>query len=486
MATTKLPRQMLTGNLFTSLSSSATTVLDFSGGWTIGVLDGLAINTTVSTTSLAAGSSYALRIKDNGVSRTLTFPGTWTWLTTPPAATTVSKWVLITLECLNADTPVILADWKLADTAATLAEYQPLDSDLTAIAALSTTTHGRSLLTGADAAASRTTLGLGTAALVADSSLVHIAGTETITGTKIFDLNSTSPIPAAIGTRVLVTASTTVADIEQFNIGGGASSLRGRSAGGTWAALAGTPDGAFFSSFAGHGHDGTNWETGGSCAYYALVADGVHSGTNKGSWHQWAGTPNGSLVRAEWMRLQGGLLGVGTNPTAGNGLLQLASGTTRANGIAFGTDTFLFRPSAAILTLGDLAGAGKTGFLLQNTGASAASYASIDFSSDGSATGTIFSASSAAAGSYDKFNIGTITAHGVSIITTNARRLRIGTAGEYHFSGGTPVAIPTGFGTPTGVSRLSNFPGATATLGQTSGALADLITLLKAFGLVAA
>lgn len=162
MATTKLPRQMLTGNLFTSLSSSATTVLDFSGGWTIGVLDGLAINTTVSTTSLAAGSSYALRIKDNGVSRTLTFPGTWTWLTTPPAATTVSKWVLITLECLNADTPVILADWKLADTAATLAEYQPLDSDLTAIAALSTTSFGRSVLTAANAAAGATLFGVGT------------------------------------------------------------------------------------------------------------------------------------------------------------------------------------------------------------------------------------------------------------------------------------------------------------------------------------
>ena len=33
--------------------------------------------------------------------------------------------------------------------------------------------------------------------------------------------------------------------------------------------------------------------------------------------------------------------------TAGNGLLQLTSGTTKANGIAFGTDTFLYRSSAA-------------------------------------------------------------------------------------------------------------------------------------------
>jgi len=48
--------------------------------------------------------------------------------------------------------------------AAPAGSYQPLDSDLTAIAALTTTSFGRSFLDRADAAAARTLLGLGTMA----------------------------------------------------------------------------------------------------------------------------------------------------------------------------------------------------------------------------------------------------------------------------------------------------------------------------------
>ncbi len=49
-----------------------------------------------------------------------------------------------------------------ATTSAVAAAYQPLDSDLTAIAALTTTTFGRALLTQADAAALRTVAAVGT------------------------------------------------------------------------------------------------------------------------------------------------------------------------------------------------------------------------------------------------------------------------------------------------------------------------------------
>lgn len=53
---------------------------------------------------------------------------------------------------------------ELAISAAGGGAYQPLDSDLTAIAALATTPFGRSLLTLANAGAGRTAFGLGTAA----------------------------------------------------------------------------------------------------------------------------------------------------------------------------------------------------------------------------------------------------------------------------------------------------------------------------------
>ena len=58
-----------------------------------------------------------------------------------------------------------------------LSSYQPLDADLTAIAALTTTTFGRSLLTQADAATTRATIGAGTSSF--DGAFSSLSGKPT-------------------------------------------------------------------------------------------------------------------------------------------------------------------------------------------------------------------------------------------------------------------------------------------------------------------
>src|SRR5688500_18022501 len=63
------------------------------------------------------------------------------------------------LATLNKSAAALNDDENFAATVtAALAARQPIDADLTAIAALTTTSYGRSLLTQADAAATRTTI----------------------------------------------------------------------------------------------------------------------------------------------------------------------------------------------------------------------------------------------------------------------------------------------------------------------------------------
>ena len=89
--------------------------------------------------------------------------------------------------------PAALSDYLTAAAAA--AGYQPLDSDLTAIAALSTTSYGRAFLALADAAAGRTALGLGTAATTDASAYATAAqGAKADTAVQPAALSSYQPL----------------------------------------------------------------------------------------------------------------------------------------------------------------------------------------------------------------------------------------------------------------------------------------------------
>lgn len=118
-------------------------------------------------------------------------------------------------------------------------DFQPVDSDLTAIAALTTTAFGRGFLDLADAAAGRTKLGLGTAALSAsgdfqpiDSDLTSIAAlTTTAYGRALLTLAD-----AAAFTALGNAFTSALKGLVPASGGGTSNFLR---ADGTWAAPAG-------------------------------------------------------------------------------------------------------------------------------------------------------------------------------------------------------------------------------------------------------
>lgn len=96
----------------------------------------------------------------------------------------------------------------------------------------------------------------------------------------------------------------------------------------------------------------------------SIVYSAQIRGYASGSWSSAAAMPSGLIISTGsvgvgtgsgeagadcvWVD-HAGQIGVGAAPTAGNGLLQLASGTTKANGVAFGTDVFAYRFGASTL-----------------------------------------------------------------------------------------------------------------------------------------
>lgn len=97
------------------------------------------------------------------------------------------------------------------------AMYQPLDADLTAIAALTTTSTGRDLLTAADAAAIRTKAGLGTIATQAASAVAITGGTVAgITDLAVADGGTGASSASVARTNLGVAIGT---DVQAYNAG---------------------------------------------------------------------------------------------------------------------------------------------------------------------------------------------------------------------------------------------------------------------------
>jgi hypothetical protein len=70
--------------------------------------------------------------------------------------------------------------------------------------------------------------------------------------------------------------------------------------------------------------------------------------------------------------------------------------------------------------------------------------------------------------------------------SSGAQRLLVLGNGNIAFHGVTPTAQSTGWGTPTGPTKVANFPGASATLVQCSEVISQILTDLKSLGLYGA
>lgn len=121
-----------------------------------------------------------------------------------------------TLDTLAEINAALNNDPNFASTVMTaLAGKQPLDSDLTAIAALTTTTFGRSLLTPADASTARAILALGSAALLtagtAANNAVQLdanAKLPAVDGSQLTNLPAAAPAFRAVGDAAATFAAT--------------------------------------------------------------------------------------------------------------------------------------------------------------------------------------------------------------------------------------------------------------------------------------
>lgn len=170
-----------------------------------------------------------------------------------------------------------------------------------------------------------------------------------------------------------------------------------------------------------------------------------------------------TALAARLTLISSGEFGLSAAPTAGNGLLQLASGTTVANSLAFGSDCGLWRSAAGTLVHNAQGTANDATFTLVRTGG-------VNFG---------FSASSSVA------VLGTATNHGIEVRANAIPHTSFGTTGIINLLGaaraiqmnGTQVLTNrrTGWTAATGTATKTTFDTATVTLPQLAERMKALI-----------
>lgn len=240
-----------------------------------------------------------------------------------------------TLDALSGKALLGTGDIVLSST---LGGYQPLDSDLTAIAALTTTGYGRALLALADAAALRTAAALATT--TTDNAIIRADGTTGQTQTSLAVVDDS-------GNLILGNVNTAISTDGAFetwkdtgsnwynnsftNTGSspGVQMRRGRGTKASPAAVQlGDRLGAYF--FVGQ-QSTTPGDTDASASIIAAAAENWSSGVN-GSYFDFEATTSGGTARTAQFRVAGGAIyaqGVGTTASAANAFLD--SGSTPAN-----------------------------------------------------------------------------------------------------------------------------------------------------------
>ena len=202
------------------------------------------------------------------------------------------------------------------------------------------------------------------------------------------------------------------------------------------------------------------------------------------TWLQGTDTTNLAVNYALTLQPTGGSVIIGTDPGGGQ-TLRVGGNIYASADIAGVGQVAVNGISGNAVLLGTCTqAAGYAVLRLQNTGASGRSY---DFDCSGNTTPylgamILFDGTAGAL----RFSVGPTGGFYIGNSYTDPGQGNLQVQGGVGFFNTAPVARATGFGTPTNLSRVANFPGTGANLSQTGGALADLITYLKATGLLGA